>query len=58
VKDENTTERIDVRDGREFKVTVLDGPKRRRRTRKPVRTKKDVRAQAIAENGGLGTAPR
>jgi DNA-directed RNA polymerase specialized sigma24 family protein len=48
-----TTERVEVRDGREFIVTVLPQAKRRR-PRKPARTKKDVRAQAIAERSGLG----
>lgn len=57
MKRETTTERIEVRDGLEFKVTVMDGPKRRT-TRKPMRTKKDVRAQAIAENAGLGSVAR
>jgi hypothetical protein len=43
---------VDVRDGREYAVTVLP-ERKRRKPRKPVRTKKDVRAQAIARRIGV-----
>jgi len=46
-------DRIEVRDGRTFKVTVL--PERvRGARRKPIRTREDVRAQMMAERAGLG----